>query len=272
MNIGFIGTGNMAQAILKGLTEKHPELRSSIYLSSLHIEHCQTVAKEFHVQSVSDNLELTKKADLIILAVKPATAPQVLAEIGSAFNDSSKILISIAAGLTIEKLHGYTKNTHPFAIVRTMPNLPASIGLGATAICPNEQVSPEQLAAVKLIFQAIGEVYSLAEKDFDIFSAIAGSSPAFVFLFIDALARAGVKYGLSKKEATEIVTQSVFGSAQLLAKSDQHPWTLIDQVCSPGGTTVEGILSLEKNAFSGIIVDCIDATFSKNKEIEKKSD
>lgn len=272
MNIGFIGVGHMAQAILKGLIKEHPDLTDTIRLASLHHEHCQEVADTFGVQAVATNQDLVADSDIIILAVKPTVASSVLNEIGEQLIDDSKVLISIAAGLTLDTLHTLTKTEAPLALIRTMPNLASAVGCGATAICTNEHVTAKQLETAEMIFRSIGEIYPLTEKEFDIFSAIAGSSPAFMFLFIDALAHAGVKYGLSKKEATQIAAQSMLGSAQLLLQSNQHPWELIDQVCSPGGTTIEGVLSLEKNAFSGVIAECIDATFLKNKKLEKNID
>lgn len=151
-----------------------------------------------------------------------------------------------------------------------MPNVNAMIGKGAAAVCGNTFASEEQIEYVLQMFQAVGLAWRLPEKDFSNFTALAGSSPAYAYLFIDSIARAGVKNGLSKELCTEIAAQAVLGSAQMILESGENPWTLIDSVCSPGGTTVAGLLALEEEAFISTIVKGIDATIVRDQELNQK--
>lgn len=269
--IGFIGIGNMGKAILEGVLKSEIVSSEQIFLSSHNFEKCQKTADTFHVTALSSNNLLVEKSDIIFLAVKPNILPTVLEEIGLALTKKKCLVISIAAGVNLHSLQKMTKQNQPIAFIRAMPNVNAAIGLSVTALCQNQQVTDLDKQYALELFDSIGTTYLLAEKDFHTFSALAGSSPAFTYLYIDSLARAGVKYGLTKEVATQIAAQSVLGSAKLVTKSTESPWNLIDQVCSPGGTTVQGLLSLEDNRFMASIVECIDETIAQSFYLEEKA-
>ncbi len=255
--IGFIGIGKMATAIIAGLDPT----RFEILISGRDFSKTQKQAQELSAQAVTQH-ELVTKSDLIVLAVKPQVLPKVLTEL-SVDLTSDKTLVSIAAGLTLADLTELTQTAHQ-PIIRVMPNINAQIGQSTSAIVKNDFVTDQAYQATQEIFQAVGSVHEIAEKDFSTFAAIAGSSPAFIYMFIDALARAGVLHGLPKDKATKIVQ----ASAEMILQSGENPWSLVDKVSSPGGTTVAGVVSLEQNHFIGTVIDAITATVEKEKNLK----
>ncbi|MFD1672913.1 pyrroline-5-carboxylate reductase [Agrilactobacillus yilanensis] len=262
MKIGFIGAGNMAQAMIEGLlTAKVPS--SELLIHSAHPNHYEAYAQSKGIQAVASNLTLTQQADVIILAVEPALYETVITEIKPALTEE-KILASVLTGISVAQL-STAAAISDLAIVRLMPNVNVKINQGMTAITGNAASQVTGLATVKGIFEKIGSVTELPEQHFSTFVALAGSSPAFIYLFIDSLARAGVKYGLSKAQATEIAAQAVKGSAQMVLEDGRSPFDLIDQVCSPGGTTVAGLLAMEENGFMTSVIKGIDATINKDR-------
>lgn len=180
------------------------------------------------------------------------------------------MIVSIAAGTSTEAIYEVFETDQPIRIVRVMPNMNAMVGEGAAAVCGNPSATKEDVATIIDLFNAVGKAWPLEEKYFSIFTAIAGSSPAYTFLFIDSIARAAVKNGLPKNIALEMATQAILGSAETLAYSKENPWELIDRVSSPGGTTVAGIVELEDNAFISTVIKGIDATIRKDEELGKK--
>ncbi|MGF1982257.1 pyrroline-5-carboxylate reductase [Lactococcus taiwanensis] len=259
--IGFIGIGKMATAIIAGLDPT----RFEILISGRDFSKTQKQAQELSAQAVTQH-ELVTKSDLIVLAVKPQVLPKVLTEL-SVDLTSDKTLVSIAAGLTLADLTELTQTAHQ-PIIRVMPNINAQIGQSTSAIVKNDFVTDQAYQATQEIFQAVGSVHEIAEKDFSTFAAIAGSSPAFIYMFIDALARAGVLHGLPKDKATKIVAETVQASAEMILQSGEKPWSLVDKVSSPGGTTVAGVVSLEQNHFIGTVIDAITATVEKEKNLK----
>lgn len=259
MKIGFIGAGKMAQAIISGLDKEKFE----VYISSRDFEKTSIIAKNLGVNQAKDNIELSKSVDVVIMSVKPQVMPKVLTEVKDYLE--GKLMLSIAAGLTLENLADLTSKQ--LEIVRIMPNINATIKESTTAICPNELVADNNLEIAKEIFSSIGQIFQIEEKDFSTFSAIAGSSPAFIYIFIDALSRAGVLHGMPKDLATEIVASTVSASANMLAQSGENPWSLVDKVSSPGGTTVEGVVSLEENKFVASVIDAVTKTIEKDKRL-----
>ncbi len=263
MTIGFIGFGNMAQAIAKGLLEKQLVKPQELMFSNRSEDKRQQLIKSFAVSGTSSNQTVWDESDILILAVKPYQIDEVLSGL-----DKTKhpFVISVAAGVTNAQLALHLKES---SFLRTMPNLNSQVGEGMTAIVENDQVEQKDLDRTKEIFEAVGEVVELPESQLSAFIALAGSSPALVFMFIDTLARAGVKYGLPKDKATKIAAQAVLGSGRTVLETDQDPWTLIDQVSSPGGVTVEGILSLLKGDFAASIIESVDAMVDKNDDMSK---
>lgn len=256
--IGFIGAGKMASAIIKGLDKA----QFSVLISGRTHEESQEVAQVLNVTAAADHADLIQQADIIVLAVKP----YVVADVLSGYQ-IQKPLVSIAAGVTLADLTALTSDHQP--LVRAMPNINATIQKSTTGIVRNAHVTDDIWLTVKAIFESVGSVHELAEKDFGTFTAIAGSSPAYIYLFIDAMSRAGVLHGMPKDVSTKIVAETVLASADMLLKSDENPWTLIDNVSSPGGTTVAGVVSLEQNRFVGTVIDAITATVEKNNNLTK---
>lgn len=267
MKLGFIGIGNMAGAIIKGLIQSGHTPAEAIYVTNTTPEKLKSFAQQTGVQACQTNEELVSKVDILFIATKPAVFPTLLAELETVLIQYHPVIISIAAGIRLNQLASYLKSAHNLSIIRVMPNLNNQIGEGMAAVCGNETTTKEQLQSVLEIFNTVGKAIQLPEKDFSTFTAIAGCSPAFAFLFIDFLARAAVKHGLSKAQATEIAAQAVLGSAKMVLESTSSPMDLIDQVSSPGGTTIEGVLSLSENGFTSSIVKAVDATIEKDRRL-----
>lgn len=272
MKISFIGAGNMASAIAKGALKKQFIAAENLYFYDIQVEKTAAFAQEIGAHAVASPQEAIAVADLVILAVKPQFVQAALLEAKEAILDKQPLIVSIAAGTTIAELYQLFETTQPLRLVRVMPNMNALIGAGAAAaaVCGNAFASPEDIQTVLSLFRAVGQAWELEEQYFSIFTAIAGSTPAYAFLFIDSIARAAVKNGMNKELALEIATQAVLGSAQTLANSTENPWTLIDQVSSPGGTTVAGIVELENNAFISTVIKGIEATILRDQELAKQ--
>lgn len=264
MKIGFIGVGSMAKAIIKGLLTTNLFASHDILVHSAHPANYETFATENGLTACSNNREVANGAEIIVIAVVPDKVKEVVTEISNNLNSQNQILISIVGGLSIQRLEELAGYNLP--ILRALPNINVEINEGMTALAANDQLTGDTLAQATAVFEKIGEISWLAEKDFGIFSALAGSSPAYADLFIDALSRAGVKYGLSKDDATKIAAQAVQGSAKMVLKSDQTPYDLIDQVSSPGGSTIAGLLAMQEHGLSTAVVKGIDATVKRDSE------
>lgn len=255
--IGFIGVGKMASAIITGLDKSNVR----VLISGRDLRKTQEQADKLGVFASHSHGELVEQSDLIVMAVKPQILPDIMEEISPLFT-KDKTLISIAAGFDLEALSDMSK-TYDFPIIRVMPNINAQIQKSTSAIVRNEYVSSDIYQLTQEIFSSIGTVHEVAEKDFSTFTAIAGSSPAYIYMFVDALSRAGVLHGIPKDQATKIVAETVAASAQMILESGEGPWTLVDKVSSPGGTTVAGVVSLEQNHFVATVIDAITATIEK---------
>ncbi|MBE6818537.1 MAG: pyrroline-5-carboxylate reductase [Ruminococcaceae bacterium] len=262
MKIGFIGCGNMAKAIMRGIITANLFQKTDIYASDAQPEILNSFCEQQGIQ-VSKNAEIATKCDIILLAVKPQVFPAVLPEIAPVLNEDS-LVISIAAGKTIEFIGSYI-GAHK--IIRIMPNLNATIGKSVSALCTNSLCNESDRQTAKRIFESIGSVFILEEKDFSAFSAVACCSPAFSFLYIDSLAKAGIACGLDKSVAYDAAIASVIGSAEMLKASEESPQVLIERVCSPGGTTIEGVHALQDEGFPGTIKKAVEASFLKDKKL-----
>lgn len=261
MKIGFIGVGSMAQAIIQGLLKAKLVPAENILIHSAHQAHYENYADKFGLTPQATNLDVAKNSDFVVLAVVPAIAKAVLAEIRSALT-KDKVLVSIVSGVSLERLAELTNYDLP--ILRTLPNINSEFGQGMTAVAVNENLAGDQKDQALSIFKATGEISELPETLFPVFSAISGSAVAYIDFFIDALSRAGVKYGLSKEAATKIAAQTTFGSADALMQSGKTPAEMIDKVCSPGGDTIAGALAMEEAGFLSSVVKGIDATIDKS--------
>ncbi len=269
--LGFIGAGNMGGAILRGVLRAGLHAPEDIVFSAGTPEEAGAVAEATGARAVAANVDVVREAgpgSVVVLAVKPHVVPAVLAEIAQAAAEEGTVLVSVAAGTSLEKLGAPLASAQP--IVRTMPNVAASVGQSMTAICPNGNVSEEDVARVEEIFGALGRTVRLDEKDFSAYSAIAGCSPAFTFTYIDALARGAVQAGISKADAVEIAAQAVRGAAEMLLgglENGATPAGLADAVQSPGGTTVAGVVAMEDAGFSASVVRAVQAAIARDKEL-----
>ncbi len=257
--IGFIGMGNMGYAILKGvLGYISPD---DIIFSCKTDKKRQDVSKETKVHYAKDNIECAANAKYIILAIKPQQYEKVLSEIKSAITND-KVLISLAPSYTIDKIKNILGGNA--RIVRAMPNTPALLGEAASGVSYiDSELSEDEKKEIENIFNSFGIMKKVDESLMSTVVAVSGSSPAFVYMFIDALADAGVRYGLKKSDALEMASQTVLGSAMMVLKSGESPSILKDRVCSPGGTTIEGVSVLNENAFAGIIQKACKACYDK---------
>lgn len=263
MKIGFIGCGNMASAIINGIIDNNAVNSSDVYAYDIYEPAVNKAVESKQINACKSEIEVVKSSDVILLAVKPNVQASVLNTIDGEVGD--KLLISIAAGKTIEFIESNLKCKAK--IVRVMPNINAKVGEAISAYCFNELVNDDDKANVELLLNAIGKVLCLDESFFPLFGVLGGCGPAFAYMFIDAMARAGVKNGMKKSDALMISAQTVLGSAKMILESDEHPWQLIDNVCSPGGTTIEGVTSLQADGFEAAVHNAVDKALDKDKKL-----
>ena len=264
--IGFIGAGNMGGAILGGILKSKMIDREYIMASVKSDKSLERVKKDFNIYVTKDSKEVAKNSDIIVVGVKPNTYDEILEEIKNEI-DNDKIIVTIAAGKTIESVENIIGNDKK--IIRTMPNTPALVGEGMTSISPNENIRDEELSLVKSLFDALGKSEIVDEKLIDAVIGASGSSPAYVFMFIEAMADAAVLSGMKREDAYKFASQSVLGAAKMVLETKKHPGELKDMVCSPGGTTIEAVKVLEENNFRGTVIKAVEACVNKSKEMSK---
>ncbi len=264
MKIGFIGLGNMARAIIGGMLREGIAAREDIIGSAKTQKTLDAVQKEYGIGTESDNRIVAKEADVLILAVKPQFLEGVIAEIRDVVKEGT-LVISIAAGKNLSWLAEAFGGS--FGIVRCMPNTPALVGEGCTGVCANDRVTEEELAYSLRLMGSFGRASLVEERLMDAVGAVSGSSPAYVFMFIEAMADAGVAAGMPRAQAYEFAAQAVCGSAKLMLETGKHPGELKDMVCSPGGTTIEGVKVLEKAGFRGAVMDALLAAVEKTRRL-----
>ena len=267
MKYGFLGAGNMASAIIKGLIKSGIEGKD-IFVFNTNMEKSYALMKEYGIGATDNQKDLIVAVDVLILSVKPQVLDKIMGTIKEDLEGKTPLIVSIAVGKTIEYLEdGLGANR---AIVRVMPNINAKILMSTSGYCCNSIVTAQQEQVVENLFSTVGTITKIPEGMFSIFGVVAGSAPAFAYLYIDVLARAAQRAGMPKKQALEIVANTVLGSSKMVLETDDHPWALVDQVCSPGGTTIEGIYTLEDNGFESAIVKAFDAVLAKDKFIQEK--
>lgn len=264
MKIGFIGLGNMATAMIGGILGKGLYTNADI-IGSDKMQATADLAKEkLGITTYADNKEVVKNADIVVFAVKPIFLPEVIEEIkGEVTMD--KLIISIVAGKTVAWIEdAFAKQIR---LVRCMPNTPAFVGEGCTAICLNASATKEDETFALDIMNSFGKASVVAEHLMDAVVGVSGSSPAYVFMFIEAMADAAVLAGMPRAQAYEFAAQSVLGSAKLVLETGRHPADLKDMVCSPGGTTIEAVKVLEEKGFRAAVMDAIGACVEKSKNL-----
>lgn len=297
MKIGFIGLGNMATAIIGGLLREDANgdsllredangcgagaceagggeqsilasLTASDIIGSAKTEKTrQAKAVEFGIATTADNREVAQEADVLVLAVKPVFFPEVIDEIRDTVREDT-LVISIAAGLTLERIAElFGRDVAAMRLIRCMPNTPALVNAGCTAVVPGPGSTEADEALCLQLMESFGRAIVIPERLMDAASAVAGSSPAFVFMFIESLADGAVAAGMPRAQAYEFAAAAVAGSAQLVLETGRHPGDLKDMVCSPGGTTIEGVRALEEGAFRASTMNAIAACVQKAKAL-----
>ena len=274
MKIGFIGLGNMATAIIGGLLREgtvlgvgNEAVTAADIIGSAKTEGTRRAqAERFAIAVTADNREVAREADVLVLAVKPQFFPEVIEEIRDVVDD--KLVISIAAGLTLERIAElFERDVDAMRLIRCMPNTPALVNAGCTAVCLGPGITDaDQVTCVNLV-TSFGRAVIIPERLMDAASAVAGSSPAFVFMFIESLADGAVAAGMPRAQAYEFAAAAVAGSAQLVLETGRHPGDLKDMVCSPGGTTIQGVKALEEGAFRASVMSAVDACVQKAKQL-----
>ncbi|WP_456272008.1 pyrroline-5-carboxylate reductase [Bacillus sp. AK031] len=262
--IGFIGSGNMAKAILGGLLSSELTAAGNIIASALTEKTITAINEEFNIETTRDNKKVAGFADYLFLAVKPDQYEGVIEEIKDSIHENT-IIITIAAGVTLDSLgEQFGKSVK---IVRTMPNTPSLVGEGMSALCPNKNVTEEEVSAVVELFKSFGDAEILEESLMDAVPAVSGSSPAYVFMFIEALADGAVQQGIPREKAYKLASQAVLGAAKMVLETGSHPGELKDAVCSPGGATIEAVNSLEKTGFRASVISAMESCFKKSKNM-----
>ena len=260
----FLGCGNMAEALVRGLISAKIAEPSQLIATARRPERAEELQKSYAIRTLTDNVQACRDADVILLCVKPQALDKVLTQIAPAI-DSRKLVISIAAGVPIAALE--RKLGAGARIVRAMPNTPALVGMGACAVAPGEHATEGDLQLATSLFNAVGITTVVEESLLDAVTGLSGSGPAYIFLIIEALSDAGVKVGLPRYTALKLAAQTVLGSAQLLIQTHAHPGQLKDQVTSPGGTAIAGLHTLEAGGLRTTLINAVEAATRRAKEL-----
>jgi pyrroline-5-carboxylate reductase len=264
--IGFIGGGNMAEAIIKGLLTGGIQAGSIMVAEPLAARR-EYLASTYSVAAIESGPDVAGKADIIVLAIKPQMADGVLSTLASVIS-TDKLIISIMAGTSTSSIQmALTGNVR---VVRVMPNAAALIQAAASAICAGSFAEEKDLEAAREIFSRVGTVVTTSEKLMDAVTGLSGSGPAYVFNFIEALSDAGVKNGLARDVSLALAVQTVLGAARMVSETGEHPALLKEKVTSPGGTTIAGLHILENGRFHGLVMDAVDSACIRSKELSGK--
>lgn len=266
-NISFIGCGNMAQAMISGVVGSKLVASDKVIASDYDAAKLEDIKKLNNINITQNNKECAAFGDIIILCVKPIHIIGAINEIKDSIKEDT-IIVSIAAGVTIKDIEDAFGK--PIKLVRVMPNTPALVGEGMSALCKNKNVLNDEFEEIVKIFESFGKADVIEERLIDAVVGVSGSSPAYVYMFIEALADGAVLEGLPRDKALKMAAQSVLGSAKMVLESGKHPGELKDNVCSPGGTTIEAVYSLERDNFRGAVIAAVHAASEKNRKMSKK--
>jgi pyrroline-5-carboxylate reductase len=266
MRIAVIGCGTMGEALVKSLLRRKLASREDVVLSDVLPERLEALRKKYSTSVANSNVLAVKGADVVVLAIKPQEMSNVLGQLAGRLK--SQIVISIAAGVTLDTLRSKLNYFH---VVRAMPNTPAQVGKGMTAWTATKELTAQEHQTARLILSAMGEEQFIEdEKYIDMATAISGSGPAYVFLFIESLIDAGVHIGLPRKVAEKLVIETVAGSAEAMKKMEKHPAELKNMVTSPGGTTAEALLKFEEGRLRSMVINAVVAAYEKAKGLGAK--
>lgn len=264
MKIGFIGLGNMASAMITGMLEKKIARPEDIIGSDKFPKAGETAREKFGIEVVSDNKKVASESDILILAVKPQMLSEAAAELSGSIKENT-LVISIIAGRTLLQLSEVLGKQ--VKLVRCMPNTPAMVGAGCSGVCRNELVTKEEMETCLEILTSFGIAEEVPEGLMDAVVGVSGSSPAYVFMFIEAMADGAVKAGMPRAQAYRFAAQAVMGSAKLMLETGRHPGELKDMVCSPAGTTIEAVQVLEEMGFRSAVMDAVEACVERSKNM-----
>jgi len=265
--IGFIGCGNMAEAMIGGIVKSNLVSSEKVIASNPSDRSLNKVKEKYNIIVTNDNVEVAKASDILILAVKPHKYFEVIDEIKPFFKEGV-VIVTIAAGITLEGMRG--KLGDNAKVVRTMPNTPALVGEGMSALCANKNITKEEMQDVVSIFESFGKIEILEENLIEVVPAVSGSSPAYVYMFIEALGDGAVLQGMPREKAYRMAAQAVLGAAKMVIDTGEHPGKLKDNVCSPGGTTIEAVYTLEKNNFRAAVISAMESCTQKAIKMGKK--
>ena len=263
-SIGFIGAGNMAEALIRGLVKGGHVASHKITASAPRNERLAELVEAYGVAVTRDNREVAQASSIVVLSVKPQILDKVLREVGDQLKPGT-LVISIAAGVDTETIEATVPDG--VRVVRAMPNTPALVGAGATAISGGKRASDDDLAIARAMFDAVGITVQLEETHLDAVTGLSGSGPAYIFLILEALADAGVKVGLSRRNAQRLAAQTVMGSAKMLLETDEHVGHLKDMVTSPGGTAIAGLHTLEEGGLRTTLINAVETATKRAREL-----
>jgi pyrroline-5-carboxylate reductase len=263
--IGFIGAGNMAEALIRGLLRANVA-PARIGASGPRDERMAELRDRFGIVTSTDNLAITRRSEIVVLSVKPQILERVLREIAGDMNEGT-LVISVAAGIPIAAIERWLRAGT--RVIRAMPNTPALVSAGATAVARGEHATKADLDVATFVFDAVGMTTVLDEYQLDAVTGLSGSGPAYIFLILDALADGGVKVGLSRRTAQRLAAQTVMGAAKLLLDTDEHPGRLKDMVTSPGGTAIAGLATLEAGGLRTTLIRAVEAATQRAQELGK---
>lgn len=267
LRIGFIGSGNMAQAIMGGIIKSNLVDKGNIYASAVSDKTINLVREKYGVNTSKDNKDIIKNSNIIFLSVKPYVYETVIEEIKDLVDDT-KLVVTIAAGQTIDNIERmFSKKIR---LIRTMPNTPALVSEGMGLICPNEKASKADIDIVVKIFESFGKAEIVKEDLIDTAGSLSGCSPAYTYMFIEALADGAVESGVTRDMAYRLAAQTVLGAAKMVLETGEHPGKLKDNVCSPGGTTIKGVNKLEYSGFRGSVISALLESINKTLEMSGK--
>ena len=265
MKLGFIGLGNMASAMIGGMLKKGLVNSQDIIGSDVSETGRAKATEQFGIETCADNKKVAAEADVLFFAVKPIFLPEVLAEIADSVKENT-VMVSIVAGKSIDFIQQGMGGKNR-KIIRCMPNTPALVGEGCTGVCASESVTKEEMKQVLSLLESFGVAQEVPERLMDAVVGVSGSSPAYVFLFIEAMADAAVAAGMPRNQAYTFAAQAVLGSAKMVLETGKHPGELKDMVCSPGGTTIDAVKVLEQRGFRAAVMDAMEACVEKSKNL-----
>ncbi len=266
--IGFIGAGNMGEALIAGLLKAHFVTPDRLMAFDSDGARLRFIQKKYGIKKASGNRQICSQCDPILLCVKPQSMKEVVEEI-SEFLDVSKLLISIAAGVPLYVIEAYARRQ--LRLIRVMPNIAVLVQEGASVMSPGSLATEADLEIAKDIFDCVGKSIAVSESLMDAVTGLSGSGPAYVFLVIEALSDAGVHLGMTRAQALMLSTQTVMGSVKLLLETGEHPALLREKVTSPGGTTAAGLYKLEQGGLRKILIDAVRAATQRSKALGKKA-